>query len=370
MIVAVMVLLVSMMAHGEQSQLISSIVTTSGPAFAAPATDSARIYAASGFSTDCKGSARVYAFDRSSLDLIWVTVLEGAIGDTTLVNINGALIFGVGDGVAAISTSDGKLLWRRPIGGCFQESFLGVDKGRVFIGNNLGQLVALTFDGQILWSAKFSGAVFGAPAALGDAIIVADMSNTITALDSEMGEKLWERTLPAKRRVGIFAGPRVEGENIYVGTYSGELWRLDKNGRIKARYQGEQRFVAQPAMCGGDMVAADLGTRLYWLDTLTLKEKASLDIDGRFLFGSVQCYQGSVVVTTYGAKGKPSTLYLLRRGKVMQSIDFPCCLNALSATRIERGCATNVLTTLSGAPVQKMQVVRTSLANGSCLKCQ
>jgi len=342
---------------------MSARVVTHGPAFAVPAIDAERVYAASGFSGDCKGMGRVYAFDKASLEVIWATEIEGAIGDTSLINANGVLIFGVGDGVAGISAKDGARLWHTHIGGCFQESFLKFDEDRVYIGNNLGQVVALTTNGKMLWSAQVSESVFGAPASFGQAVIVADMSNTITALDSKTGEKLWEHTLPVRKEGerGIFAGPYVNDESIYVGTYGGEFWRLDVSGHIKARHQGEQRFIAKPVICGGNIVTADIGTRVYWLDPLSLEEKTSLDVEGRFLFGSVQCYEGQVVVTTYGRKGKPSTLYLLRDGEVVRAIDFPCCLHALPGTQIEQGSATNILTSFSSFRRHNMQVVRTNL---------
>jgi outer membrane protein assembly factor BamB len=321
----------------------------SGPAFAVPALDNRYIYVGSGFGNYCQNTGEVRAFDKTTLTLVWKTTLAGSIGDTTLTLANGQIIFGVGNGVAAVATNDGRLVWRRYLAGCFQESFIRLHQGRIYIGGSSGDIYSLTTVGNIVWHNHLQGTVFAAPAVAGDTLYFVDMSNRLTAVKLSTGQISWQKKLPLSlgERSGIFASPLFHDNSLFIATYSNDVWRVSRKGQIEAQYSSNDRYVASPVVCDGKIVAANLQGRVDWLDVTTLQPHYTITTTERFLFGTPRCVNDIVIVTGYGTPGAPSALYYLQAGQILKRHEFPCCKSALATTAVDASGVYNVLTSLN-----------------------
>ncbi len=327
--------------------------STTGPAFAVPATDEQFIYVGSGFgSLDCATDiGEIRAFDKDTLGLYWKSEIQGAVGDTTIILIDGLLIFGAGDGVAAINTQNGSLSWQLDLGGCFQESFIRLDNDHIFVGSSDHTAYSISKNGQVSWRQVLKGAIFAAPAIHESTVYFVDESSTLAALQADTGQILWQKTLPvgATGLTGIFAGPLIHNNKLYVATYGGDVLQMTLSGDLEATHSTTTRYIASPSACNDYIVAANLDGQVDWLDPDTLTARYSITLPGQFLFGTPQCIDDIVIVTTYGVGYETSILYYLQDGVILKAIDFDCCHRALPTTVIDDDKTVfNVLTTYSG----------------------
>lgn len=320
-----------------------------GPAYAVPTLDDHSIYVGSGFDSDCQNTGQIHAFDKNSLTLLWKTNVNGAVGDTTLTLANNQVIFGAGDGVVALRTSDGRLVWQLHLKGCFQESFIRLYQGRIFIGSSMGYIYSITPQGQVLWHNRLPGAVFAAPAVFEDTLYFVDLTNRLTAVQLKTGLISWQKQLPLEvgDRIGIFASPLFYDNSLFIATYSHDVWRVSLTGQIEAHYSGNDRYVASPIICGGSLVVADFSGKIDWLEISTLQAQSSANTTELFIFGTPQCVNNTVVVASYGAPVTLSALYYLQQGQILERFEFPCCKSAVPATLIDGSNVYNVLTSLT-----------------------
>lgn len=327
--------------------LVSFPVT--GPGFAVPAVDERYIYAGSGFGNYCENTGQVRAFDKETLSLIWKTNVVGSIGDTTLTLANNQVIFGAGDGVAAIRTSDGRLVWQRHLEGCFQESFIRLHQGRIYVGSTTGYVYSITTQGQVVWRNRLPGSVFAAPAIAGNTVYFVDMTNRLTALNLITGQIRWQKKLPLTpgQRSGIFASPYFYDNSLFIATYSGHIWRVSPAGQIEAQYSSSDRYVSSPTVCNGELVVANLAGRIDWLEIADLQLHHTLNITEPYVFGTPQCLNNVIIATGYGIETVASALYYLNQGQILSRFEFPCCKAALTTTVIDGFNVYNVLTTFN-----------------------
>lgn len=322
-----------------------------GPAYAVPAVDDHFLYVGSGFDSDCRNTGEIRAFDKTSLALVWKTAVIGAIGDTSLTLVDGKVIFGAGDGVAALRTSDGRLVWQRHLEGCFQESFIRLHQGRIYMGSSTGHIYSITPQGQVLWHNRLPGTIFAAPAVFGNTLYFVDMTNTLSAVNLETGQIGWQKQLPLEPgdEAGIFASPLFFDNSLFIATYSHDVWRVSLTGQIEAQYSGSDRYIASPIVCDESIVVANLTGQVGWLAAANLQPRSTTILTEALLFGTPRCNSSVVVVTTYGSVGKASTLYYLEDGQVLKQIEFPCCKHALTTTIIDTTSVYNILTSTDQA---------------------
>ncbi len=322
-----------------------------GPAYAVPAVDDHFLYVGSGFDSDCRNTGEIRAFDKTSLALVWKTAVIGAIGDTSLTLVDGKVIFGAGDGVAALRTSDGRLVWQRHLEGCFQESFIRLHQGRIYMGSSTGHIYSITPQGQVLWHNRLPGTIFAAPAVFGNTLYFVDMTNTLSAVNLETGQIGWQKQLPLEPgdEAGIFASPLFFDNSLFIATYSHDVWRVSLTGQIEARYSGSDRYIASPIVCDESIVVANLTGQVDWLAAVNLQPRSTMNLTGGLLFGTPRCNSSVVVVTTYSSVGKASTLYYLEDGQVLKQIEFPCCKHALTTTIVDTTSVYNILTSTDQA---------------------
>jgi outer membrane protein assembly factor BamB len=139
-----------------------------------------------------------------------------------------------------LNAADGSLLWkfqRGPIGW----PTLGVPAvagNTVYVGLGSGsRLWALDLtNGQIIWAFDTSDRITSAPLVSGGIVYVATWHGEIFALDRTRGTMLWVYTLNSKTQQSVIDGVggsmALAGGKLYAGDYRGELLCLDgQHGR-------------------------------------------------------------------------------------------------------------------------------------------
>ncbi len=193
-----------------------------------PATDGARIYAAS-------HAGRVGAFDAESGRRLWSVDTDLPLSAGPAFG-NGILALGTSDGdLVALDAADGSERWRQPVGSEVLAS-PAVGSGVVALRTVDGRLRGIAAaDGVELWSVEQSVPRLilrgnARPVIAGLTVVAGFDNGRLGAYDVTTGEAAWEFTLAAPagrteldRLVDVSAGVKVVGDDVYAVGYQGRL---------------------------------------------------------------------------------------------------------------------------------------------------
>lgn len=139
--------------------------------------------------------------------------------------------------------------------------------GRTTTLTSFGDLVVVTtttaavstYDtsGRWLWEARLPDVVVHPPTMVDGALVLADGSGRVTALDAATGQGRWSTSLADQ----VISPPVACGEVVAVGTTAGEVVLLDVDGAVFATAGFEERPTELACGTSGDIVAA-AGSRL------------------------------------------------------------------------------------------------------------
>ena len=190
-----------------------------------------------------------YALDRSTGEILW-SFDTGEGGTTASFHgdpvITGSLVITgsdhtLGGHVYAFDAATGEVVWQRDVGGL--ETDLVASGPHVIGGTSDGGLVALDArTGEVAWtfgseSLRKRRAWALAPVVDEDRIFYGGRDGKVYALSAATGEEIWVEELGGF----VSTATRLIDSQLYVGTYSNELIRLDPDsGEITARLSTEQ----------------------------------------------------------------------------------------------------------------------------------
>jgi len=194
---------------------------------------------------------KVYAFNRSSGEVLWSTVV-GEYDETAQLDIlpNGTTrIFpGVLGGVETpMAYSDGVLYV--PVVNMFTDwTPTALDSSTIDFNNATGELVAINAaTGKILWINLFDTMVLGGATVINDLVLTAEYDGTIHAFKTDSGEAVFELKAP----VGINGWPAVADETIVWPAGVGErpsLVALRLGAATEAPAEAENETVEDAAL--------------------------------------------------------------------------------------------------------------------------
>ncbi|WP_081472323.1 outer membrane protein assembly factor BamB family protein [Methanothrix harundinacea] len=157
---------------------------------------------------------KVYAFDRTSGELLWSAVV-GRYDEAAQLDVlpegTTRIYPGVLGGVETpMAYSDGVLYV--PVVNLFTDwTPTSLDTSTIDFNNGTGELVAIDAStGKILWIRSFETMALGGATVINDLVFAAEYDGTIHAFRAETGEEVWEMRAPA----GINGWPAVAGETI------------------------------------------------------------------------------------------------------------------------------------------------------------
>jgi outer membrane protein assembly factor BamB len=157
---------------------------------------------------------KVYAFNRSSGEVLWSTVVgeyDEAAQLDVLPNGTTRIYPGVLGGVETpMAYADGVLYV--PVVNMFSDwTPTALDTSTIDFNNGTGELVAIdAATGKILWIKLFETMALGGATVIGDLVFTAEYDGTIHAFKADSGDEVFEHTAPA----GINGWPAVVGDAI------------------------------------------------------------------------------------------------------------------------------------------------------------
>ncbi len=173
---------------------------------------------------------KLTAFDRSSGQTIWETVISHATGRSEierLVDIDGRFL--LKDGIIYVSTYQGRLSAVQAI------------------------------DGNVLWSRKFSS--YQAIIADDDALYVTGDLSHLWAIDRRTGSAFWKQEVLHARKL---TAPQILGNKVIVADFAGYVHLFDKSdGSLQGRIRpSESSHIAQPLSWQNNVLVYDSGGQL------------------------------------------------------------------------------------------------------------
>ena len=117
-------------------------------------------------------------------------------------------------------------------------STVALDGDRILFGSHDSFLYCLTPDGRRLWKFQTGSRIPSAPRIVGNFAITAGCDKRIHVIDIRNGEELRGIRL----NTYLIASPAVLGNELYIGTYAGEVLAVNwKNAQIVWRYEDGRR---------------------------------------------------------------------------------------------------------------------------------
>jgi len=218
--------------------------------------------------------------DLRNSDLEWEFDLPEGSYSTPAV-YNDLVVIGcdnpTGDSLFVLDAESGKELWNKSVGAIGKSSPV-IYENKVFIVSKSGintQVTAIDIDNStIIWEYTISSRPLASadttPAVYDDTLYVNSPNGNVYALDTETGEKLWEKNLyPSLLDNFLLTSPAYADGMIYVSSPDGYLYALDalNNGTIKwnrPTFPTENNpAVTSPIVYNGLVFFGDSNGRLY-----------------------------------------------------------------------------------------------------------
>lgn len=197
-----------------------------------------------------------YQFDEPVSDIASL----GSLPSSPTADNGAAFIVGSDHTFRAINISDGTLRWEYDIGGQVFGSPQAAN-GIVYVGSLNRSLYAFnSTDGSILWSHQADGAIISTPVVEDGRVFVS--SNVISAIDAISGTVLWQYDPDI---LGSLGSPIIEGSKLYVASFDGHLFVLDRDhGNLLTVYAMEENIGQKaPAVVDGVMYIVAKDRSLY-----------------------------------------------------------------------------------------------------------
>ncbi len=155
--------------------------------------------------------------------------------------------------VYAVDPSDGTEKWRsEKLGGAIVGTPAFNENGELYVGTFGGKLFALNAEnGAVDWefSTADGGWIWSGPVVSEGVLYFGDLNGYFYAVDEESGTSLWQKS-PDELGGNIVSSPLVIGENIYVTTEDGNLFKMDSSGEIIFRQTLDGKIYTTPVATG------------------------------------------------------------------------------------------------------------------------
>lgn len=193
----------------------------------------------------------VAALDAETGDERWTATATQSVQGVAVADRVYAATGSNGQGGAAAFTAAGERWWETAgLGTSY--ACPAVADGRVFVPSKSGTLTALDADtGEVLWQSRIEDGV-SEPPAVADGTVVVEAGNgtTVRAFDAATGERRWSFTTGVSQSAPVMVGDRA----LVAGANTG-VWALDLTTGTEEWYSGELGDVgSQPVVVDGALL--------------------------------------------------------------------------------------------------------------------
>jgi outer membrane protein assembly factor BamB len=186
-----------------------------------------------------------------------------------------------------------------------------VANAMIYAPNADYSLYALNFQGQLQWTFEADQSIWGTPVSDGTNIYFGTLGKRVYAVDAKTGKQVWMQILD-----GAVLGSPVLGSanDLYVGTYGATLYALSTaDGKTLWSKPASSWIWAGPVLDGGNVYVADANGKLVAYPTTGAAKLWEQDLNGAII-GSPCICGGNIVVAT-----EAGTVYFVdQTGKTIQ----------------------------------------------------
>lgn len=196
------------------------------------------------YAIDSKSGMVKWVFDKATTPwMAGVYIQDGTIfapsGDGNLYLIDVGTGAQIGEPIHLSEHS----LWTTPVS----------DGKYVFIENMDHEIHAFDNSGKLVWKVELDSSILGAPLVHGDNLLVGTLTGNLYSLNAEDGSQNWTVDLEGN----IWSTPATDGESIYVGTVAGntgKFYSIDiANGKVNWQKDEEGSIIGAPTVEQGDI---------------------------------------------------------------------------------------------------------------------
>ena len=196
-------------------------------------------------------------------------------------------------GVAAGSfrpASSPRLAWSHAAGEAPVESSAAIAGGAVYLGTGLGRVISLDLDsGRLRWSFSAGETSFrSSPLVDRGRVYLGDDQGVFHALSVEDGKEAWSFPTDAE----IISSANLAGDRILFGSYDGNLYCLDRDGKLLWKLLTDGQVHAAPAVVSGLAFVSGCDGQLRAVDVATGREVSRTPLEGNS--GSSPAVQGDL----------------------------------------------------------------------------
>lgn len=250
------------------------------------------------------------ALDAHTGQIYWTFESDEKIQAPPLVTGSRA-VFATRTTLWVLDAASGRLLWKfqRGVSGWPTTGSPAIAGNIVYVGLGSGtQLSALNLlDGHLLWSFDTGDRITSAPLVEGGMVYVATWHGSIFALDRNIGVQRWSYSLNAKQKQsvvdGIAGSLALAAGRLYVGDYRGQILCLDaQQGKVVWRYATGAQVLATPIVVAGFVYVGSSDGYFYALDThmgRPVWRSALGEVRSAAALGNNRLYVGSIDGTAY-----------------------------------------------------------------------
>ena len=188
--------------------------------------------------------------------------------------------------VTAYNRFNGRRLWRIKVAAKVESSPVAVGR-LVYFGATDGRLFCIYVrTGNVKWAYNTGGRINSIPSILGNSIFVTTYAGSVWRLNRDTGRKIWSKYLSRDfvRYESFYASPSTDGKRLFTISRSGGVYALSaSDGHVIWRSSVNSWGYATPAVANGRVFFGGFDGRVRALRASTGQVLWSRRLGGRFL---------------------------------------------------------------------------------------
>jgi outer membrane protein assembly factor BamB len=200
----------------------------------------------------------LYVIDATKGSLLWSLNVDGHLWATPVSDGKTLYLSSLDHNLYAVDIERRAVIWKTNLGGSITGSpALSEDGQTLFVGSFGARVFALNAQtGTVLWDAQTDGWVWGGPAVREGTVYAADLEGQVYAIDAETGTITWtvKPVSSDSPNRAITGTPLITDQGIIIDTESGEVCRVDFEGKAACIAKLTKGKVYTPAIPAGELI--------------------------------------------------------------------------------------------------------------------